>query len=201
MMAIVGPVGAETQAAKELIAIRVSTARFIFNPSIYLFIFDFIHFVNSGYAVVLNCPMNWRAVLLAEFANPMRNFVHKGNTVHSTHSNTKQQAVVAMLAPWVVEARHMLLLEALNTPLVVNSKQLHKGNHSQGHSSHPSSPAPNCHPILGRKLLDANLLHTHHRSLRHGHHQQRPPSRHYLLGLSWEQTYINLLSPVGLERI
>jgi hypothetical protein len=37
MIAIVGPVGAETQAAKELIAIRLSTARFIFNPSIYLF--------------------------------------------------------------------------------------------------------------------------------------------------------------------
>jgi polyphosphate kinase 2 (PPK2 family) len=58
MIAMVGPVGAETQAAKELIAIRLSTARFIFNPSIYLFIFDFIHFVNSGYAVVLNCLMN-----------------------------------------------------------------------------------------------------------------------------------------------
>jgi hypothetical protein len=36
MIAMVGPVGAETQAAKELIAIRLITARFIFNPSIFL---------------------------------------------------------------------------------------------------------------------------------------------------------------------
>jgi hypothetical protein len=183
MMAIVGPVGAETQAAKELIAIRVSTARFIFNPSIYLFIFDFIYFINSGYAEELHYQMNWMAVLLAEFANPMRNFVHKGNTVHSPHSNTKQQAGAAMPAPWVVEVRHTSLLGALRTPLVVNSKQLHKGNHSQGHSSHPSSLAPNYHPILGHKLQDANLRRTHHRSLRHDHHQQRQPSQHYLLGL------------------
>jgi hypothetical protein len=178
MMAIVGPVGAETQAANELIAIRVITVRFIFNPSIYLFIFDFIYFINSGYAEVLHYQMNWMAVLLAEFANPMRNFVRKGNIDHLSRSNTKQRAVVAMQAPWVAVVRHTSLLEALYTPLVENSKQLHKGNHSQGHSKHPSKLDPSCRPILGRKLLDANprrsLRHGHH----HGHHQQRPPSQH-----------------------
>jgi hypothetical protein len=179
MIAIVGPVGAETQAAKELIAIRVSTVRFIFIPSIYLFIFDFIYFINSGCAVVLHYQMQWMAVLLAEFAKLMRNFVHEENIDHLSRSNTKQRAVVAMPAPWVAVVRHTSLLEALYTPLVVSSKQLHKGNHSQGHSNHPSKLDPNCHPILDRKLLDANPR----RSLHHGHHQQRPPSQHYLLGL------------------
>jgi hypothetical protein len=135
--------------------------------------------------------------LLAEFANPMRNFVHKGNIDHLSRSNTKQQAVVAMLAPWVVEVLHRSLLEARHTPLVVNSKQLHKGNHSQGHSSHPSKLGPNCHPILGHKLLDANLRRSHHRS----HHQLKRPSQHYLLGLSWEQQGISLLPPVELKLI
>jgi hypothetical protein len=44
------------------------------------------------------------AALLTEFANPMRNFVRKENIAHFPHSNTKQQAAVAMPLPWVVEA-------------------------------------------------------------------------------------------------
>jgi hypothetical protein len=47
MTATVGPVGAETQAAKELIAIRVSAVRFILNP---VFIDSFIpSFISAFY--------------------------------------------------------------------------------------------------------------------------------------------------------
>jgi hypothetical protein len=44
------------------------------------------------------------AALLAQLANQMHNFVRKENIAHFPHSNTKQQAAVAMPLPWVVEA-------------------------------------------------------------------------------------------------